>query len=99
MSKWRIGIAVAVLTTLLSSAAPARGIGPLGVARFAVGRVLSLAGHHHARAFARHGRIRTAALRSQDIRRATDSGLADPAVRRQIVAVAALFFYDRASTE
>ena len=90
MSKWRIGIAVAVLTTLLSSAALARGISPLGVARFAVGRVLSLAGHPHARAFARRGHSRTAALRSQDIRQAKDSGLADPAVRRQIVAVAAL---------
>jgi hypothetical protein len=90
MSKSRIGIAVAVLATLLSSAALARGISPLGVARFAVSRVLSLAGHHHARAFARHGHIRTAALRSQDIRHATDSGLSDPAARRQIAAVAAL---------
>jgi LTXXQ motif family protein len=99
MSKWRIGIAVAVLTTLLSSAAPARGISPLGVARFAVGRVLSLAGHHHARAFARRGHSRTAALRSQDIRQANDSGLADPAVRRQIVAVAALAGWHGGRTE
>src|SRR6266851_2350916 len=93
MSKYRIGIAVVVLTTLLSSAALARvrlGIGPLGVARFAVARVLSLGGLHHARAFARHGRIRTASLRSQDVRNATDSGLGNPAVRRQIVAAAAL---------
>jgi hypothetical protein len=90
MSKTRMGIAVVVLATLLSSTALARGISPLGVARFAVGRVLSLAGAGHARAFARHGRIRTAALRSQDIRHAMDSGLADPAARRQIVAVAAL---------
>jgi hypothetical protein len=90
MSKWRIGIAVAVLATLLSSAALARGISPLGVARFAVGRVLSLAGHPHARAFARPGHSRTAALRPQDIRQAKDAGLSDPAVRRQIVAVAAL---------
>jgi hypothetical protein len=90
MSKWRIGIAVAVLTTLLSSAALAKGIGPLGVARFAVGRVLSLAGLHHARAFARYGRVRTAALRSQDLRTPGDSGLGNPAVRRQIVAAAAL---------
>jgi LTXXQ motif family protein len=93
MSKSRIGIAVVVLTTLLSSAALARvrlGIGPLGVARFAVARVLSLGGLHHARAFARHGHIRTASFRSQDVRNAMDSGLGNPAVRRQIVAAAAL---------
>jgi hypothetical protein len=93
MSKSRIGIAVVVLTVLLSSAATARvrlGIGPLGVARFAVTRVLSLGGLHHARAFARHGRIRTASLRPQDVRSAVDSGLGNPAVRRQIVAAAAL---------
>ena len=44
MSKSRIAIAVVVLTTLLSSAVLARvnlGAGPLGVARFAVARVLS----------------------------------------------------------
>src|ERR1700682_3584881 len=92
MSKSRIGIAVVVLTVLLSSAATARvrlGIGPLGVARFAVTRVLSLGGLHHARAFARHGRIRTASLRSQDVRSSTDSGLGNPAVGRQIVSAAA----------
>ena len=93
MSKSRIGIAIVVLTTLLSSAALARvhlGSGPLGVARFAAARVLSLGRLHHARAFARHGRIRTASPRSQNIRNAMDSGLGNPAVRRQIVAAAAL---------
>src|SRR5260370_19199993 len=93
MSKFRIGIAVVVLTTLLSSAALARahlGIGPLGVARFAAARLLSLGGLRHARALARHGHIRTASLRSQDVRNAMDSGLGNPAVRRQIVAAAAL---------
>ena len=93
MSKTRIGIAVVVLATLLSSAAMARarlGIGPLGVARFAVTRVLSLGGLHHARGLARHGQIRTASLRSQDVRSVMDSELRDPAVRRQIVASAAL---------
>src|ERR1700732_4714935 len=93
MSQTRIGIAVLVLATLLSSAALAGvrlGIGPVGVARFAVARVLSLGGLHHARAFARHGHTRMAALRPQDIRNAIDSGLTDPAVRRQIVAAAAL---------
>src|SRR6266480_320599 len=93
MSKSRIGIAVVVLTTLLSSAALARvhlGSGPLGVARFAAARVLSLGRLHHARAFARHGRIRTASPRSQNVRNAMDPGLGNPAVRRQIVAAAAL---------
>src|SRR3981189_2212326 len=93
MSKSRIGIAVVVLTTLLSSAALARvhlGSGPLGVPGFAAARVLSLGRLHHARAFARHGRIRTASPRSQNVRNAMDSGLGNPAVRRQIVAAAAL---------
>ena len=93
MSKSRIGIAVVVLTTLLSSAALARvhlGSGPLGVARFAAARVLSLGRLHHARAFARHGRIRTASPRSQNVRNAMDAGLGNPAVRRQAVAAAAL---------
>src|SRR5258707_4777886 len=93
MSRFRIGIAVVVLATLLSSAALARvriGISPLGVARFAVGRVLSLGGLHHGRALARHGHIRTASLRSQDVRNTMDSGLGNPAARRQIVAAAAL---------
>src|SRR3982074_2796020 len=93
MSKFRIGIAVVVLTTLLSSAALARvrlGIGPLGVARFAVARVLSLGGLHHARAFARHGPIRTASPVPQDAPNAMDAGRGNPAVRRHIVAAAAL---------
>jgi len=93
MSKPRIGIAVVVLATLLSSSALARvrlGIGPLGVARFAVTRVLSLGGLHHARAIARHGQIRMASLRSQDARNVMDSGPGNPAVRRQIAASAAL---------
>src|SRR5258708_37599773 len=93
MSKSRIGIAVVVLTTLLSSAALARvhlGGGPLGVARFAAARVLSLGRLHHARAFARHGRIRTASLRSQNVSNAIDSRLVNTAVRREIVAAGAL---------
>ena len=93
MSKTRIGIAVIIVATLLSSSALAGvrlGIGPLGVARFAVTRVLSLGGLHHARARVRHGQIRTASLRSQDVRSVMDAGLGNPAVRRQIVASAAL---------
>ncbi len=94
MSKTRIGIAVVVLATLLSSAAEARmrlGIGPLGVARLAVSRVLLLGRLHHPRAYARRSPIRTASLiRPQDIRNAAEPGLGNPAVRRQIVAAAAL---------
>ncbi len=93
MSKTRIGIAVVVLATLLSSAAEARvriGIGPVGVARFAVGHVLSLGRLRHAHAWARHGRIRTASLWSQDVRNAMDFGPGNPTVRRQTVAAAAL---------
>ena len=94
MSKWRIaiaGTAIALVTTLLASEAFAQvRLNPIGVARFAVGRVLSLGRVHHPRSFARQSRIRTAALRGQDMRRAMDSGLADPAARRRIVAVAAL---------
>lgn len=96
MLKWRIGIAgiaVVLFATLLPSEAPAGmriGINPIGVARMAVGRVLSLGRIRHARAYARHGYMRTAALRSQGIGRAVESGLTDPAARRQIVAVAAL---------
>lgn len=93
MSKARIGIAVVVLATLLSDAAEARmrlGIGPVGVARFAVGHVLSLAGLRHARAQARHRQFRMASLRSQDVRPVFDSGLGNPALRKQIVAAGAL---------
>src|SRR5438876_4393065 len=93
MSRYRIGIAVVVLTTLPSSAALARvhlGIGPLGVVRIAAARVLSLGGLLRARAVARRGHIRTASLRSQDVRDVVDSGLGNPAARRQIVAAAAV---------
>ncbi len=93
MSRFPVGIAVAVTATLLSSAAPAGvriGISPLGVARFAVGRVLSLGGLRHGRSFARHGQMRTAALRPPDDRNAMGSGLGNPVARREIVATAAL---------
>jgi hypothetical protein len=93
MSKTRIGIAVVIVATLLSSSALARvrlGIGPLGVARFAVGSILSLGGLHHARAVARRGQIRMASLRPQDVRNVMDFGPDNPAVRRQVAASAAL---------
>ena len=63
------------------------GINPIGVARMAVGRVLSVARIRHARAHARHGYTRTAALRSQGTGKFMEFGLADPVARRQIVAV------------
>ncbi len=103
MSKSRIGIAVAVLATLLSSEAFARahlGMGPLGVARLALGGVLAVGGLHRGRS--RHDHIRTATLRSRDVRsqdvRSQDAGKAaesarppgDPATRTQIAAAAAL---------
>ena len=95
MSRSRIGIAVVVLATLLSSAAQARvrlGVGPLGVARFATVRLLSLGGLHRAHSFARHRHIRNTSLRSQDIRSAMNSGrlLSNPAARGQVAAAAAL---------
>ena len=93
MSKMRIGIAVVVMATLLSSSAFARarlGISPLGVARFAVTSVLSLGGLRHGRALARQRHIRTASPRSQSLRNAMDSDLRNPAVRRQIAAATAL---------
>jgi len=103
MSKSRtsthIGIAVVVLATLLSSAAEARvrlGAGPLGIARFAAVRLLSLGGLHRASPLARHRRIQNAAFRPQDIRGAIDNDqrsgrlLGNPAARGQIAAAAAL---------
>jgi hypothetical protein len=72
--------------------------GPLGVARFAATRMFSVAGLHRGRSYARHSRIRTAALRPQDIRRnAANSGsvLVSPEMRGQIVAAAALAGWHR----
>src|SRR5258705_275563 len=91
MSKTRIGIAIVIVATLLSSSALARarlGIGPLGVARFAVTRILSLGGLHHARAVQRRGEIRLVSLRPQDVRSVMDFGPGNPAGRRQVAASA-----------
>jgi hypothetical protein len=92
MSKSPIGIAVIVLAILLSSAAEARvhlGVGPLGVARLAAARLLSLGGWHRAY---RHRHGRNPSLASQDIRSAVNSGrgLGNPAARGQVAAAAAL---------
>ena len=92
MSKWPMGIGVAVLTTLLSSEAFAGvriGVNPIGVARFAVGRVLSLGRIHHVRPY-RYRHARMAGDRARNIRKATASGITDSAARKQIAAVAAL---------
>ena len=92
MSKWPMGIAVAALTTLLSSEAFAGvriGVNPIGVARFAVGRVLSLGRMHHVRPHPLPPRP-NGGRRSRNIRKAMASGITDPAARKQIAAVAAL---------
>jgi hypothetical protein len=93
MSKCPMGIAVALLTTLLSSEAFARvriGVSPIGVARFAVGRVLSLGRVHHVRPNYRYRHARLAGHRPHNDRRAVVSGIIDPAARKQIAAAAAL---------
>jgi hypothetical protein len=96
MSKSRIGMAMAgvamVALGVLPGAAEAgvrlRIGGPVGVARFAMASMLSVAGLRHARMAARHGRVRTAALRPQDLRSAAES--IRPSARAQLTAVAAL---------
>jgi LTXXQ motif family protein len=90
MSKSRIGMAVAgvamVVLGALPSAAEAgfrlRVGGPIGVARFAMARMMSVAGLRHAR------RIRMAALRPQDL--GPDAESIRPVERAQLTAVAAL---------
>jgi hypothetical protein len=90
-----LGMAVLVLASVLSSAAEARrfGIGgPLGVARFAVTRMLSLGGLARVHR-PRHGRhVRSAGLQPREMRAAITSGdlLGNSAARGQIVAAAAL---------
>src|SRR5258706_11098431 len=75
MSKSRIGMAAAgvamVALGALPSAAEAgfrlRVGGPVGVARFAMASMLSVAGLRPARMAARHSPVRTPALRPQDL--------------------------------
>jgi hypothetical protein len=96
MSKSRIGMAAAAVSLIvvgvLPSAAEAgfrlRVGGPVGVARFAMASMLSVAGLRHARMAARHRRARMAALSPQDLRPAAES--IRPRERAQLTAVAAL---------
>ena len=90
-----VGAAVLMFATLSSSTAEAGfrlPFAPLGIARFAVGRVLGLAHLRHGHMAARSGRIHTAGLSPQDLRGATESArtLSNPAARVQLTAVAAL---------
>jgi hypothetical protein len=84
------GLALVVLGALPSAAEAGirlRG-GPVGVARFAMAGILSVAGLRHARMAARRSRVRMAALRPQDLRPAAES--IRPSERAQLTAVAAL---------
>ncbi|WP_407156167.1 Spy/CpxP family protein refolding chaperone [Bradyrhizobium sp. STM 3557] len=85
------GFALVVLGTLPSAAEAGfrlRVGGPVGVARFAMAGILSVAGLRHARMAARRSRVRMAALRPQDLRPAAES--IRPSERAQLTAVAAL---------
>jgi hypothetical protein len=62
--------------------------GPVGVARFAMARMLSVAGLRHARLPARRSRVRMAALGPQELRPTAE--LIRPNARAQLTAVAAL---------
>lgn len=99
MSRSRIGmgaagIMVVLLATVLSSAAEARMRlgGPLGVARFAMARVLGIGGLHRAYRHRGARHVRTASLRSPEISVAAPAGSAPATVtaRGAITAAAAL---------
>jgi len=88
------GAALVIAAVLLPGKAEAqfglRG-GPLGVARFAVGHMLGMSRLRHPRMAVRGGRYRSAALRSQDPRRAERGQLSNPYVlRAALTAQAAL---------
>ncbi len=96
MSKPRIAMAVTAVALIVVGALPSAaeaGIrlrvgGPVGVARFAMASMLSVAGLRHARMAARHRRAQMAALGPQDLRPAAES--IRPSGRAQLTAVAAL---------
>src|SRR5260370_2338015 len=81
MSKSRIGMAAAgvamVALGALPSAAeagfPLRVGGPVGVARFPVARILSVAALRHARLAAHHSPVRTPPFRPQNLRPASQT--------------------------
>jgi hypothetical protein len=87
-----VAAVVLIVVGVLPSAAEAgfrlRVGGPVGVARFAMASMLSVAGLRHARMAARHRSARMAALRPQDLRPAAES--IPPRERAQLTAVAAL---------
>ena len=94
MSKFRIGMTVALLASLSATPAPARGFGlgsVIGGVRSVLGRVLPHGGHrgHHV-ARENHiqdGRVQTATLEPQGM---PDATLGNPVARGQVVASAAL---------
>lgn len=99
MSKSRVAMVAVATAVIVLGALPSRpaeagfrlGVGPVGIARMAVGRVLGLARIRHARLAVRSGRIRTAALGPQDVRSMEQAGQAGrTAMRAQLTATAAL---------
>jgi hypothetical protein len=99
MSKSRIAMVAVATAVIVLSALPSRPaeagfrlrVGPVGIARMAVGRVLGLARIRHAHMAVRGGRIRTAALGPQDLRSMEQAGQAGrTAMRAQLTAAAAL---------
>ncbi len=104
MSKSRKRLAVAGMALVAFAMLPQDAVeagfrlrgGPVGVLRSAMGRMLGVAGVHHARIYARSGRARTAALRPQDLREALRGAvdparpLSNPVLRGQLTAAAAL---------
>jgi LTXXQ motif family protein len=96
MSKSRIGTAVAAVALIAVGVLPSAveaGIrlrigGPVGVARFAMASMLSVAGVRHARMAARHRRAQMAGLGPQDLRPAAES--IRTSERARLTAVAAL---------
>ncbi|WP_349644864.1 hypothetical protein [Bradyrhizobium sp. Leo170] len=81
MPKSRLGMAAAGLALVVLGALPSaaeaglrlRVGGPVGVARFAMAGMMSVAGLRRARMAARHSRVRMAALRPQDLQTARSS--------------------------
>jgi hypothetical protein len=85
------GVALIVLGALPSAAEAGfrlRAGGPVGVVRFAMASMLSVAGLGRARMATRHSRVRLAALGPQDLRPAAES--IRPSARARLTAVAAL---------